>query len=297
MEEDPLLNSAIELVVNSKRVSVSGIQRHFRIGYNRAAVIIDALERLNIVSPIGSAGSREILCGSIDDAMHRKANPPAVQSSEEVSEEKPKYVPDDIRLSAITTRRIVIWLDQIKEKTDESDPVYIVRSFSPFEFLAEKQKKDKDLAFEPNGDIIVGYRFCATMQFRTPVNILKQHGRIDKKASWKIPKIAREEWQGIWIAETTNWRDIGIDIDEMPMGTMASELGQIPSDGGDFLRFMLFVKQIQSEEITHDQKKRWLQIGYQMIGQDGEPFCKFMDHYGNNIDEITSRLLYLSRNG
>lgn len=83
----------------------------------------------------------------------------------------------------------------------------------------------------------------------------------------------------------------------MPMGTMASELGQIPSDGGDFLRFMLFVKQIQSEEITHDQKKRWLKIGYQMIGQDGEPFCKFMDHYGNNIDEITSRLLYLSRNG
>jgi hypothetical protein len=297
MEEDPLLNSAIELIVNSKRVSVSGIQRHFRIGYNRAAVIIDALERLNIVSPIGSAGSREILCWSIDDAMHRKANPPAVQSSDEVSEEKPKSVPDDIRLSAITTRRIVIWLDQIKEKTDVSDPVYIVRSFSPFEFLAEKQKKDKDLALEPNGDIIVGYKFCATMQFRTPVNILKQHGRIDKKASWKIPKIAREEWQGIWIAETPSWRDIGVDIDEMSIGTMASEIGQIPADGGDFLRFMLFVKHIQSENITHDQKKRWLQIGYQMIGQDGEPFCKFMDHYGKNIDEIASRLLYLSRNG
>ena len=297
MEEDPLLNSVIELVVKSKRVSISGIQRHFSIGYNRAAVIIETLERLNIVSPLGSDGSREILCGSIDDAMHRKANPPAVQSSDEVSEEKPKSVPDDIRLSAITIRRIVIWLDQIKEKTDVSDPVYIVRSFSPFEFLAEKQKKDKDLALEPNGDIIVGYKFCATMQFRTPVNILKQHGRIDKKASWKIPKIAREEWQGIWIAETPSWRDIGVDIDEMSIGTMASEIGQIPADGGDFLRFMLFVKHIQTENITHDQKKRWLQIGYQMIGQDGEPFCKFMDHYGKNIDEIASRLLYLSRNG
>ena len=49
------------MVIQSRRVSISGIQRRFRIGYNRAATIVEAMEAAGLVSAMEQNGSREVL--------------------------------------------------------------------------------------------------------------------------------------------------------------------------------------------------------------------------------------------
>ncbi len=59
--KDELYDEAVDLVVRERRASTSFIQRHLKIGYNRAATIIEKMEDNNIVSKPGRAGRREIL--------------------------------------------------------------------------------------------------------------------------------------------------------------------------------------------------------------------------------------------
>ena len=60
-EMDPLFDQVVEHVVQSRRGSVSGVQRRFKIGYNRAARIVEQLESHGIVSAPGHNGNREVL--------------------------------------------------------------------------------------------------------------------------------------------------------------------------------------------------------------------------------------------
>ena len=59
--DDELYNEAVEFVVETRRASISSIQRKFRIGYNRAARLIETMEENGIVSPMNSNGTREVL--------------------------------------------------------------------------------------------------------------------------------------------------------------------------------------------------------------------------------------------
>ena len=59
--DDDLYNEAVEFVIETRRASISSVQRKFRIGYNRAARLIEAMEENDIVSPMNSNGSREVL--------------------------------------------------------------------------------------------------------------------------------------------------------------------------------------------------------------------------------------------
>jgi len=59
--DDDLYNEAVEFVIETRRASISSIQRKFRIGYNRAARLIETMEENGIVSPMNSNGSREVL--------------------------------------------------------------------------------------------------------------------------------------------------------------------------------------------------------------------------------------------
>ncbi len=58
---DPLFDEAVAFVVESRRGSTSSVQRRFKIGYNRAARLIDQMEMQGIVSPPGSNGQRDVL--------------------------------------------------------------------------------------------------------------------------------------------------------------------------------------------------------------------------------------------
>ena len=64
--EDELLPDAIELVVQSQQASVSMLQRRFRIGYNRAARIIDMMEDRQIIGPADGSRPRQVLITEAD---------------------------------------------------------------------------------------------------------------------------------------------------------------------------------------------------------------------------------------
>ncbi|GDV68441.1 DNA translocase FtsK [Escherichia coli] len=60
-ELDPLFDQAVQFVTEKRKASISGVQRQFRIGYNRAARIIEQMEAQGIVSEQGHTGNREVL--------------------------------------------------------------------------------------------------------------------------------------------------------------------------------------------------------------------------------------------
>jgi len=60
-ESDPLYDEAVDYVCRSRRASISSVQRKLRIGYNRAARLIETMEMAGVVSEMGSNGQREVL--------------------------------------------------------------------------------------------------------------------------------------------------------------------------------------------------------------------------------------------
>ena len=60
-EADPLYDQAVRLVTESGRASISGVQRRLKIGYNRAARMVEQMETAGVVGPVQSNGSREVL--------------------------------------------------------------------------------------------------------------------------------------------------------------------------------------------------------------------------------------------
>ncbi|WP_322105220.1 DNA translocase FtsK [Paraburkholderia sp. J41] len=65
-ESDPLYDQAVEVVIKNKRASISLVQRHLRIGYNRAARLLEQMEQSGLVSAMSSSGNREILVPTRD---------------------------------------------------------------------------------------------------------------------------------------------------------------------------------------------------------------------------------------
>jgi len=66
-ESDPLYDEAVSIVVKSRRASISLVQRQLRIGYNRAARLIEEMERAGLVSSMQSNGNREVLAPKRDE--------------------------------------------------------------------------------------------------------------------------------------------------------------------------------------------------------------------------------------
>jgi S-DNA-T family DNA segregation ATPase FtsK/SpoIIIE len=60
-ESDPLYDQAVQIVLKTRRASISAVQRHLRIGYNRAARMIEAMEKAGLVSAMQPNGNREVI--------------------------------------------------------------------------------------------------------------------------------------------------------------------------------------------------------------------------------------------
>jgi S-DNA-T family DNA segregation ATPase FtsK/SpoIIIE len=60
-EQDPLYDQAVKIVVDTRKASISGVQRRLKIGYNRAARMVESMEEAGMVGPLQSNGTREIL--------------------------------------------------------------------------------------------------------------------------------------------------------------------------------------------------------------------------------------------
>ena len=65
-EKDELYDGAVALVLKTRRASISSVQRQLRIGYNRAARLIEDMERAGLVSEMQTNGSREVLVKAED---------------------------------------------------------------------------------------------------------------------------------------------------------------------------------------------------------------------------------------
>ena len=68
-EYDEHYDAAVALVTRTRQASISMIQRHLRIGYNRAARIIETMEREGVVGPADGAKPREVLARNLDETM------------------------------------------------------------------------------------------------------------------------------------------------------------------------------------------------------------------------------------
>ena len=60
-EQDPLYDQAVQVVMDTRKASISGVQRRLKIGYNRAARMVESMESAGLVGPLQPNGSREIL--------------------------------------------------------------------------------------------------------------------------------------------------------------------------------------------------------------------------------------------
>ncbi|OIQ82272.1 DNA translocase FtsK [mine drainage metagenome] len=60
-EADPLYDQAVQVVLQNRKASISLVQRHLRIGYNRSARLLEQMEKAGLVSPLSSSGNRDIL--------------------------------------------------------------------------------------------------------------------------------------------------------------------------------------------------------------------------------------------
>lgn len=66
-ESDPLYDQAVAVVLKNRRASISLVQRHLKIGYNRAARILEQMEKSGLVSPMATNGNRDILVPAHDE--------------------------------------------------------------------------------------------------------------------------------------------------------------------------------------------------------------------------------------
>ena len=60
-EQDPLYDQAVQIVIETRKASISGVQRRLKIGYNRAARMVESMEQAGMVGPLQANGTREIL--------------------------------------------------------------------------------------------------------------------------------------------------------------------------------------------------------------------------------------------
>jgi S-DNA-T family DNA segregation ATPase FtsK/SpoIIIE len=60
-EADPLYDEAVAFVIRSRKSSISAVQRQLRVGYNRAARLVEQMEAAGVVSAMSSNGSRDVL--------------------------------------------------------------------------------------------------------------------------------------------------------------------------------------------------------------------------------------------
>jgi S-DNA-T family DNA segregation ATPase FtsK/SpoIIIE len=66
-EADPMYDQAVAIVLQNRRASISLVQRHLRIGYNRAARLLEQMERAGLVSAMATNGNRDILVPKRDE--------------------------------------------------------------------------------------------------------------------------------------------------------------------------------------------------------------------------------------
>lgn len=139
---------------------------------------------------------------------------------------------------------------------------------------------------EGNEDIIKGWEFYATLQLRTPLAVLKQHGRRAPLTPDGPPMISTEMWQGIWTY------DLGDEFSMSDGRSMASEVGSIPADGGDYLPFLIAFRTITESSAPVADKEAAIRDLMKQSGPSGTSYTKY-HKVKELIDEVLPRTISL----
>ena len=91
-------------------------------------------------------------------------------------------------------------------------------------------------------DLIAGWEMSVTMQMRTPLKWLQRYREFHEGPERPAEILPPEH--ACWVPVTKSWHSLGIDMPEVLDTTMASEIGQIPVNGGTFLPFLLEYRMI-----------------------------------------------------
>jgi hypothetical protein len=91
-------------------------------------------------------------------------------------------------------------------------------------------------------DVTAGWQTSVTMQLRIPLKWLQRHREYHAGSDRPLEQLPPEH--ACWVPVVKTWRSLGIDTDELPDITMASQVGQISVDGGDFLPFLMEYRMI-----------------------------------------------------
>ena len=155
-----------------------------------------------------------------------------------------KYASKLITISTLTKLSFDDFFEIIKD--------YTVKNDSSIDDNTIGNMQDKPF-FED--DAISHLKFNATLQLRTPLSVLVHHGEIFKENGKVPPNYAKEEWQGIWITKTKSYIELGLYIDEIPSGTVSTDIGSVEEDEAkDYLEFLIKFHTISESEIDVEEK-------------------------------------------
>lgn len=143
----------------------------------------------------------------------------------------------------------VVW-DRLKIDAAFSDlpdeartnPLDRMLELSPFPFDQSRSVCMSSRIETRTDDILAGWEMSVTMQLRTPLKWLVRHREFHE--GHHKPRERLPTQYACWVPVTKSWRALGIDEDDLPESTMASEIGQIPVDGGTWLPFLLEYRMI-----------------------------------------------------
>ena len=158
----------------------------------------------------------------------------------------------------------------------------------PFSYTSQSSKRfevnsgNPQKAWIENEDIIIGLKFHATLQLRTPLRVLTRHGEVYSDKNKEPPKIAKELWEGIWIPQLKTFRELGLDVDELSESTTATSIGQINSS--DYLLFLISIREILELEESIDD--RIFKLRHMQLTANGKTFVN--SHGG--IDQIINEV-------
>lgn len=95
--DDSAWEDAVRVVIESRKASTSYLQRRLRIGYSRAARLIEAMEEQGIVGPADGAKPRDILVNSIDEVLHRGAQSSGDEVYDDMPDDNDRPTPVNVR--------------------------------------------------------------------------------------------------------------------------------------------------------------------------------------------------------
>ena len=134
---------------------------------------------------------------------------------------------------------------------------------------------------DPNADVIKGYKFCATLQLRTPLRVLQRHGEVQQWSENGLPTYAHFLWEGIWVPITKTWAELAGSNAELrsadsphhnAFNEMASDIGPIPQSGGTYLGFLRAFRRIVEFSASPDEKREAIET----LSRDHPDYAKYI---------------------